>query len=138
MDNNIIKILSHLYISNDINNITSEFINKNNVSTIINVDTNDDNTNTNIGINKIFLDGIINFYGTNDIIFQTIKGNNSCIIISNNNIYGFLIVCAFMITYLNISLIESLSLSKKYNININSIDTKYIQDLFDLYKKINN
>jgi hypothetical protein len=134
MDNNIIKFLPNIYLSKNIENISSDFITNNNISIIIDVDTNYNNP---ININKILLNGVIYFSNTNEILLQILKENNSCIIISNDNFLGFLIICAFAITYLNISLIDSLSLSKKYNIPIKNND-KHIEDLFNLYKNSNN
>lgn len=136
MNSDIIKILPNIYISNKLNTISSDIISDNNITTIINVDIIENENENEIEIKKISLNGVINFTNTNHILLEIIKKNNSCLIISNNNYIGFLIVCAFMITNLNISIIDSLYLSKKYNIDINNTNSKYIEDLFDLYKNI--
>lgn len=142
MDNNIIKILPKIYIGYD-NMISQEYLNDNNITDIINVDlTDNDNIDnyieTNTNLRKINLNGIINYGNINEIICQIIKSNGSCIILSKNNSLGFLVVCGFLIDYIGMTLMESLSLSKKYNINISSsYNQRNIEELFNFYKSKN-
>ena len=81
----------------------------------------------------------INFEYSNNIILNFLaSGNGKLLVISNNNLLGFIIVMGFMIKYLKISLLDCLILG--ISKNIYGLDNSiYIQKLneYNLYLKNN-
>jgi len=134
--NKIIKILPNISITNN-SNIEDSYLEENDIKNIIAVNIEDINLNSNYNLININYKSFINFDHTNNIIIQLIKSGENILIISNISI-GFLILCGFIIKYLNLSLIEALSISKFHNINLNIIPNQFIVELFEYYKKIKN
>ena len=127
---NTIKILPNIILSDDYNynNIClDEFEN----IIIINNEINEINeTNKNI-TNITIQNNNINFDNTSKILIKNIKKSQNILIISKNNILGFVIVCGFMIGILHISIFQILILSKYYNISL--ANTNYLKSLYDYY-----
>ncbi len=136
--NNTIKILPNIFISNGFqlnndniknNNINNIIIINNYQNDIIDLNINGEEIKTtNITINNNFID----FNYTNNIILGTISKHKNIMIISEKNIFGFIILSGFMIGILKVSIFEIILLSKYYAIPI--INTNYIKILFEYYK----
>lgn len=128
--NKMIEILPNIKISDNIDLIL-ENSGINNII-IINIDINVDSRNNFI---KLIINEYnpINFDYINNIILDILKTNENILILSEINL-GFIIVCGFIIKYLNMSLIETLSLSKYYDIDLFSDDN--LKQLFNYYNCI--
>lgn len=146
---NIITILDNIILS-DTPNINKTFIDENNINQILIIDLDiepiniDDNF---MNMNKFTIISNppnINFDYSNNIIlnflsYGTGNGNEKLLVVSNNNLLGFIIIMGFMIKYLEISLLDCLILGISKNISglNNSIYIKHLND-YHLYIKNNN
>jgi len=142
---NIIRIFDNIFLSSEL--ITDEnFITDNNIKEIILVELDteqivyDENlTNTN-KITIISNPLTINFNYTNDIIINTLTNSfGNILIVSKNNLLGFIVIMGFIMKYLNVSLLDCLILGMNKNIyGLN--DSIYIKHLneYHLYLKNSN
>ena len=78
----------------------------------------------------------INFDYINNMLINYLSFKKNLLIVSKNNLYGFCVICGFMMKYLNISLIDVLALSKFHKININN--TLEFQELLGLNGSLKN
>lgn len=144
--NNIIKILPNIYLGT--NPYLSEFDNNQfGISNIIMINNpsyistsfnqyNMENDQTQIQMSNLNIGSQIDFNQTNQMLFQIAKSGQVSLIVSENNLMGFFIVCGFMIGLLDITFIEALGLSKYYNINLAQSDPNYISQISDYYKLV--
>jgi hypothetical protein len=133
--NNIIKILSNIYLSNNYF-IDLEFIKNNSITTVIfinNTKGNIDEQNELYNTINISISTNINFDITNNLIIETLKNSKNILIISDKNLIGFVIISGFIINNLNISFLKILLLDKIYNIQINK--TIYYNILYSYYNE---
>jgi len=128
--NKMIEILPNIKISDNID-LISQNSGINNII-IINIDINVDSRYNFI---KLIINEYnpINFDYINNIILEILKINENILILSELNL-GFIIACGFIIKYLNMSLIETLSLSKYYNIDL--FPNNNLKQLFNYYNCI--
>ena len=141
---NIIKILSNIFISNNYV-IDNEFIKNNSINTVIFINYNgNNNENNNENNNRqlesydkinILIPSNINFDETNELITNTLLKSNNILIISNKNLIGFVIICAFMINNLGITFFQILLLDKIYNVQINKTIYYKLLNLYYNQKK---
>lgn len=127
---NFIKILPNIYLTDNINiqnlpNSISDII-----TTDINIEIPDNINQINIPTSNINLEQI------NNLLINILKKGSNILIISNQNIIGFVIISAFMIKHLSVSLFQILLLGKYYSINIKK--SQYYQILEIYYKSISN
>ena len=132
--NNIIKILSNIYLSNNYF-IDLEFIKNNSITTVIFINNkgNIDEQNELYNTINISISTNINFDITNNLIIETLKNSKNILIISDKNLIGFVIISGFIINNLNISFLKILLLDKIYNIQINK--TIYYNILYSYYNE---
>lgn len=150
---NIITILDNIILS-DTMIVDNSFTNEYNIKEILIVELdieqieNYENYTNPLNTNKITIvsnPSNINFEHSNNIILNFLSSltygkltDEKILIVSKNNLLGFIVVVGFMIKYLKISLLECLILGMSKNINglHNSI---YIQHLneYHLYLKNN-
>lgn len=71
----------------------------------------------------------INFNYTNELIVGYLTKFSNIVIISENNLLGFIIVSVFMIINLDVKLHEILVLGNFYSININYPNINYIDQI---------
>ena len=145
---NTIKILPNIFLSNDYN-IDSNFVENNSIKNIIlinninenNINENNINENNNEQsetYNQIYLtinEFNIDFNVNNNMIIDILKKSKNILIISDKNIIGFVIISSFLISTLNISLLQILIMDKFYNIQItNSKYYKLLENYYHLKK----
>lgn len=141
---NIITILDNIILSDTII-VDETFINEYNIKEILIVELDIeliDNYVNHLNTNKLTIISNppnINFEHSNNIILNFLSlTDGKLLIVSKNNLLGFIIIVGFMIRYLKISLLDCLILGMSKNINglHNSI---YIQHLneYHLYLKNN-
>ncbi len=140
----VVKILDNIFLSNELV-IGENFINDNNIKNIILVELDTDQLGFNQKISSTYTITItanpptINFDYTNDIILSSISNcSGNLLIVSKNNILGFIIMIGFMMKYLKVSLLECLILGISKNIvGINeSIYIKHLNE-YHLYLRDN-
>jgi hypothetical protein len=119
----IIKILENIILYNN-NNITEDFLKNHNIKKILIIDTDkdliyiDDKYINQYKISLISNSQDINFDYTNNQIINLITNlTDNILIISQNNILGFIIISGFIMKYLKISILECFILGIKNNIN---------------------
>lgn len=136
---NIIKILPNVYLSNNYN-IDSNFIENNFITHIIiinNIYENNNEQNENFNqINLSISELNIDFNLINNIIIDILKKSKNILIISEKNIVGFVMISAFLIYNLNISLLQILIMDKSYNIQVKK--SKYYKLLEKYYNNKKN
>lgn len=140
---NIITILDNIILS-DMINVNESFINEYNIKEILIVELDIDpivDHEKILNTNKLTLLSNplnINFDHSNNIILNFLSSmNGNILIISKNNLLGFIIVIGFMIRYLKISLLDCLILG--ISKNINGLDKSiYIQHLNDYHMYLKN
>jgi hypothetical protein len=141
---NIIKIFNNIILTDNLN-FSENFFDENDIKEIIIIELdneqiiyNDDFFNS----NKIVIstnNPEINFDHTNSIIFNFLSNLfGNILIVSKNNILGFVIVMGFLMKYLKVSLIDCLVLGVSKNIvGLNqSIYIKHLNE-YNLYLKNN-
>lgn len=138
--NNIIKILSNIYLYNNYN-IDVQYIKNNSIKSVIiinntnieDIDDNSDFEKKNISINETNID----FEKINNLIIGVLKKSRNILIVSDKNLYGFIIIGVFMINNLDVSLFQILLLGKYYNINLTeNNEYKLLQTYYNNKKKI--
>ena len=141
----VITILDNIILSDTIN-INKTFVDENNINQILIVELDiepiiiDDNNF--INTNKLTIISNppnINFDYSNNIILNFLaSGNGKLLVVSNNNLLGFIIIVGFMIRYLKISLLDCLILGISKNIAglNNSVYIKHLNE-YHLYLKNN-
>ena len=140
---NIYQILPNLYVA-DLN-IDETTLLQHNISNIVSINFEYNNNRFNeykykFDNNNKFLNSnkynIINFELVNNEIFNSLKNNQSIIIIDNDKILSLLFCVSFITKYLNVSLFETLfCLSKKLNINLKNISKNLLFELINFSKK---
>ena len=150
---NTIRILPNIYLMNKIDsfnssnqNLSTQEVNNliNDTSTIIITINNhcekiiNEIDNQNNVINLDIQQTDINFKYTNELIVNYLRSYANIIIISQNNLLGFIIMCVFMISNLDVSLYEILVLCKYYSININYPSINYIDQINKFIKQNKN
>ncbi len=141
---NIITILDNIILSDAIN-INKTFVDENNINQILIVEldiepiNNDENFMNTNKFTIISNPPNINFEYSNNIILNFLaSGSGKLLVVSNNNLLGFIIIVGFMIRYLKISLLDCLILG--ISKNIGGLDNSiYIHNLneYHLYLKNN-
>lgn len=134
MSSNFIKILPNIYLC-DTMNLNIGYLQMNSITNIITTDMNINMEIEEIGIKQINIPispTNINLEQINNLLISILKKSNNILIISNQNIIGFIIVSSFMIKYLSVSFFQILLLDKYYSINIKR--SKYYQILQIYYK----
>jgi len=141
----VITILDNIILSDTIN-INKTFVDENNINQILIVELDiepiiiDDNNF--INTNKLTIISNppnINFDYYNNIILNFLaSGNEKLLVVSNNNLLGFIIIIGFMVRYLKISLLDCLILGISKNI-VGLNNCVYIKHLneYHLYLKNN-
>ena len=125
----MIKILSNIYLNTEFDVLDSK-LECNNIDTIL-IFTNDGNfvhheqeilssADNSLRVENIVQSYPINFDLLNNILINYLLSSKNLLIVSTNNLYGFTVICGFMMMYLGISLIDVLALNKYYKININN------------------
>lgn len=76
---------------------------------------------------------LYDFENLNKILYKNFSLDKNCLIISENNFLGWIIYCGFVIKYFGLTIIESLNMYKKFDIDFSNIPETYIQNLFDYY-----
>jgi len=142
---NIITIFDNILLSNNIN-IEEKYLNENNIKEILMIELDNEQINCDdnfLNINKItFLSNPpeINFDYSNNILLNFLSNSSgNILIVSKNNLMGFIIIIGFCMKYLKISLLDCIILG--INKNITGIDKSiYINHLheYHIYLKNNN
>ncbi len=142
---NIIRIFDNIFLSNEL--ITNEdFINNNDIKEIILVELETDQLGYDEKLSSIYKitimtnPPVINFDHTNNIILNSLSNSSgNILIVSKNNLLGFIVIMGFTMKYLKVSLLECLILGLSKNI-VGLNESIYIKHLneYHLYLKNNN
>lgn len=141
----IIKIFDNIFLSSEL--VTDEiFINGNNIKEIILVELDtdqivyDESLSCTYKINIMSNPPVINFDHTNDIIISSLSNSSgNILIVSKDNLLGFIVIMGFMIKYLKVSMLDCLIFGINKNIKgLNkSVFIKHLNE-YNLYVKNDN
>jgi hypothetical protein len=141
----IINPLPNIFITNDENvSIKNILDNKNNINAIISLSDELSNKIYDIDEYDISLYNFsinydsIDFNKINQTIHQLLKNNKNILIYEKNSSISFIIVIAFYISNIKFQFFQiAYILSKRMNINIEDIETSYLEQIFNFYQKNN-
>ena len=144
-ENNIIKILPYLYVTEKYDN---DVLNYSNIKNIISINDNIKTLELEHNILNIYFDehemliksdNIINidFESSNNFIYDSLKKREKVIIYSKNLQLAGLLIVGFILKNLKMTSIDTIYIIYKLlRIDINSITLRCIHTLFEYYKKL--
>lgn len=144
-ENNIIKILPYLYVTEKYDN---DILNYSNIKNIISINDNIKKLELEHNILNIYFDehemliksdNIINidFESSNNFIYDSLKKREKVIIYSKNLQLAGLLIVGFILKNLKMTSIDTIYIIYKLlRIDINSITLRCIHTLFEYYKKL--